>query len=153
MAVYRPSNGEGEWSGRGVSTSLGEAKQFRRKIIDQKKLDTHLDSVREFERRLKLAGNQAEFQGWWPTLNKLNVLRPTKEIPPNLADHMRLMCDILVAAFQTEAARASTLKLNNEHRYLQFPHLMVKVGHHELPHFDRGKMALDWLKVNQFLPE
>jgi Protein of unknown function (DUF1552) len=66
---------------------------------------------------------------------------------------MRLMCDILVLAFQTDATRVCTLKLNNDHSYLQFPHLNVEVGHHELSHSDRGKMSPDWLKVNQFFLE
>ena len=63
------------------------------------------------------------------------------------------MCDILVLAFQTDATRVCTLKLNNDHSYLQFPHLNVEVGHHELSHSDRGKMSPDWLKVNQFFLE
>lgn len=66
---------------------------------------------------------------------------------------MKLMCDILVLAFQTDSTRVCTLKLNNDHSYLQFPHLNVAVGHHELSHSDRGKLSPDWLKVNQFFLE
>ncbi len=63
------------------------------------------------------------------------------------------MCDILVLAFQTDTTRVSTLKLNNDHSYLRFPHLGVEVGHHELSHSDRGVQSPDWLKVNQFCLE
>jgi hypothetical protein len=49
--------------------------------------------------------------------------------------------------------RVCTLKLNNDHSYLQFPHLGVEVGHHELSHSDRGKQSPDWLKVNHFFME
>ena len=66
---------------------------------------------------------------------------------------MRLMCDIMVLAFQTDATRVCTLKLNNDHSYLRFPHLGVEVGHHELSHSDRGQESPDWLKVNQFFLE
>jgi hypothetical protein len=62
---------------------------------------------------------------------------------------MRLMCDILVLAFQTDTTRVCTLKLNNDHGYLTFPHLGVDVGHHELSHRNNA----DWLKVNQFFLE
>ena len=134
---------------------LGEATRFRKKVsrLDQQKLDEYLNSVREVERRIEQAGQQGELQGWRPTLDKPNIPRPPDGIPQNLADHTRLMCDILVLAFQTDTTRVSTLKLNNDHSYLQFPHLGVEVGHHELSHSDRGVQSPGWLKVNQFCLE
>ena len=156
LAFDRLFKGEGERGDRGVLDAvLEEASRFRGRIStsDQQKLDEYLNSVREVELRLELANKHGELQGWRPTLNKPNVPRPPDGIPQNLADHMRLMCDILVLAFQTDATRVCTLKLNNDHSYLQFPHLNVEVGHHELSHSDRGKMSPDWLKVNQFFLE
>ncbi len=134
---------------------LGEASRFRKRVSrrDQQKLDEYLNSVREVERRIEQAGQQGELQGWRPTLDNPNIPRPPDGIPQNLADHTRLMCDILVLAFQTDTTRVSTLKLNNDHSYLQFPHLGVEVGHHELSHSDRGKQSPGWLKVNQFCLE
>ena len=134
---------------------LGEARRFGKKISrrDQQKLDEYLNSVREVERRIEQAGQRGELQGWRPTLDKPNIPRPPQGIPQNLADHMRLMCDIVVLAFQTDTTRVCTLKLNNDHSYLQFPHLDVEVGHHELSHSDRGKKSPDWRKVNHFFLE
>ena len=63
---------------------------------------------------------------------------------------MRLMSDILVLAFQTDTTRICTLKLNNDHGTLRFPHLGVDyMIHHLLSHSDTE----DWLKVNQFFLE
>jgi hypothetical protein len=63
---------------------------------------------------------------------------------------MRLMCDILVLGFQTDTTRITTLKLNNDHSSLRFPHLGVDyMIHHLLSHSDTA----DWLKVNQFFVE
>src|SRR5262245_14725477 len=63
---------------------------------------------------------------------------------------MRLMCDILVLAFRTDTTRVCTLKLNNDHSSLRFPHLKVDyMIHHLLSHSDTA----DWLKVNQFFME
>jgi len=126
---------------------LTEASRFRGTISagDRLKLDEYLSSVREVEQRLERAGQQGELQGWRPSLTAPNMQRPADGIPQNLAEHMRLMCDVLVLAFQTDATRVCTLKLNNDHSYLQFPHLGVEVGHHELSHRnDDG-----FLKVNQ----
>ena len=134
---------------------LGEASRFRGKVSrrDQQKLDEYLNSVREVERRIEQSGQRGELQGWRPALEEPDIQRPPDGIPQNIADHMRLMCDVLVLAFQTDTTRVCTLKLNNDHSYLQFPHLGVEVGHHELSHSDRGKKSPGWLKVNQFFLE
>jgi hypothetical protein len=131
---------------------LSDASDVRRQIsaTDQQKLDEYLESVRDVELRLTQAGKQGEVQGWRPTLDKPNVPRPPEGIPQNIADHMRLMCDILVLGFQTDTTRISTLKLNNDHSSLRFPHLGVDyMIHHLLSHSDTA----DWLKINQFFVE
>jgi hypothetical protein len=131
---------------------LGDANDFRRRLSnnDQRKLDEYLDSVRDVEQRIDRAGKKGELQGWRPTLTKPNMPRPADGIPQDIADHMRLMCDILVLAFQTDTTRICTLKLNNDHSSLRFPHLKVDyMIHHLLSHSDTA----DWLKVNQFFLE
>jgi hypothetical protein len=131
---------------------LSDAKDFRQQISnsDQRKLDEYLESVREVEERIAQAGKKGEIQGWRPTLAKPNIPRPPVGIPQNIAEHMRLMCDILVLAFQTDTTRICTLKLNNDHSSLRFPHLGVDyMIHHLLSHSDTA----DWLKVNQFFLE
>jgi hypothetical protein len=126
-----------------------DAHDLRRKIStgDKQKLDEYLDSVREIETRIANAGKRGELQGWRPTLDK-----------PNIAEHMKLMIDILVLGFQTDTTRVATLKLNNDHSALRFPNLasVEQVGHgidymihHLLSHTDKS----DWLKVNQFFME
>src|SRR5947209_12859746 len=131
---------------------LADANDLRRKVSmsDQRKLDEYFDSVRDVEQRIENAGKKGELQGWRPTLSKPNIPRPPDGIPQNIADHMRLMCDILVLGFQTDTTRITTLKLNNDHSSLRFPHLGVDyMIHHLLSHSDTA----DWLKVNQFFIE
>jgi Protein of unknown function (DUF1552) len=126
-----------------------DARDLRRHIstTDQRKLDEYLDSVREVEQRIENAGLKGELQGWRPTLSAPNIPRPAEGIPQDIAEHMRLMSDILVLAFQTDATRLCTLKLNNDHSSLRFPNLGVDyMIHHLLSHSDTA----DWLKVNQF---
>ena len=134
-----------------LDSVLDEADGFRRSISkdDQLKLDEYLNSVREVEQRIERSGQKGELQGWRPTLDGPNIPRPADGIPQDLTEHMRLMCDILVLAFQTDTTRVSTLKLNNDHSYLLFPHLDVHIGHHELSHRDNAA----WLRVNQFFVE
>ena len=84
--------------------------------------------------------------------------RPADGIPQDIAEHMRLMCDILVLGFQTDTTRITTLKLNNDHSALRFPNLSSSeqaghgidyMIHHLLSHSD----GEDWLRVNQFFVE
>jgi hypothetical protein len=139
---------------------LADAQDLRRDIsgADKRKLDEYLDSVRDVEKRIENAGKRGELQGWRPTLEKPNIQRPADGIPQDIAEHMRLMCDILVLGFQTDATRICTLKLNNDHSALRFPNLpsVEQAGngidymiHHLLSH-SNGE---DWLKVNQFFME
>jgi len=131
---------------------LEDAHDFRRGISrrDQQKLDEYLNSVREVEKRIENAGQRGELQGWRPTLSKPNIPRPKDGYPQDIVEHMRLMSDILVLAFQTDTTRVCTLKLNNDHGTLRFPHLGVDyMIHHLLSHNDTD----DWLKVNQFFLE
>jgi hypothetical protein len=131
---------------------LADAGDFRRQISasDQRKFDEYLDSARAIEQRIERAGRRGELQGWRPTLTRPNMPRPADGIPQNIAEHMRLMCDIMVLGFQTDTTRVSSLKLNNDHSSLRFPHLGVDyMIHHLLSHSDTP----DWLKVNQFFTE
>ena len=136
---------------------LADAQDLRKNISgnDQRKLDEYLDSVRDVEKRIENAGQRGELQGWRPTLEKPNIPRPADGIPQDIAEHMRLMSDILVLGFQTDTTRITTLKLNNDHSALRFPNLpsVQQAGqgidymiHHLLSHSD----GEDFLKVNQF---
>jgi hypothetical protein len=131
---------------------LADASDFRGTLggNDQRKLDEYLDSVRDVEKRLDRANRKGELQGWKPTLDKPNLPRPKDGLPQDIAEHMRLMADIVVLGFQTDTTRVCTLKLNNDHSSLRFPHLGVDyMIHHLLSHSDTA----DWLKVNQFFLE
>ncbi|HEV3256868.1 MAG TPA: DUF1552 domain-containing protein [Gemmataceae bacterium] len=122
----------------------------RLSYTDRGKLDEYLSSVREVEERIQQAGKRGRLQGWRPTLDKPNLPRPADGVPQDVDQHMRLMCDILVLAFQTDTTRLCTLKLNNDHSSQRFPHLGVDyMIHHLLSHTD----SADWLKVNQFFTQ
>ena len=131
---------------------LSEAKSLRGRISfsDRRKLDEYLDSVRDVEQRIDRAGRDGKFQGFRPTISKPNIPRPKDGLPQHVDEHMRLMCDILVLGFQADMTRVATLKLNNDHSSMRFPHLGVDyMIHHLLSHSDTP----DWLKVNQFFIE
>lgn len=148
--LFKDSSQQGDQSV--LDAILSDAKDFRRKISrrDQLKLDEYLNSVREVETRIEQAGKRGELQGFKPTLLEPDMPRPEDGYPQDIVEHMRLMGDLLVLAFQTDTTRICTLKLNNDHGTLRFPHLGVDyMIHHLLSHTD----SADWLKVNQFFLE
>lgn len=136
-----------------------EARGLRNRVSrgDQRRLDEYLTSVREVEAQIERAGKAGRLQGWRPTLDAPDMPRPADGVPQDIDQHMRLMCDILVLAFQTDTTRVCTLKLNNDHSSLRFPNLKASSGkggidymiHHLLSHTNNE----DWLRVNQFFVE
>ncbi len=135
-----------------LDSILEEANDLRRGIsqYDSRKLDEYLNSVREVEQRIEHANRRGELQGYRPPLAEPDIPRPADGIPQDIGEHMRLMADILVLAFQTDTTRICTLKLNNDHSALRFPNLGVDyMIHHLLSHQE----SPDWLKVNQFFTE
>ena len=138
---------------------LEDARGLRSQVSrsDQRRLDEYLSSVREVESQISRAGQTGRLQGYRPTLDRPNMPRPADGMPQDVDQHMRLMCDILVLAFQTDTTRVCTLKLNNDHSSLRFPNLpSERAGqridymiHHLLSHSN----GTDWLRVNQFFTE
>jgi hypothetical protein len=148
--LFRDETSKGDASVLDLVREDARSLSKRISYSDRGKLDEYLSSVREIEQRIGQAGKQKRLQGWRPTLAKPNIRRPAEGVPQDIDQHMRLMCDILVLAFQTDTTRICTLKLNNDHSSLRFPKLGVDyMIHHLLSHTD----SADWLKVNQFFTQ
>ena len=120
---------------------------------DRVKLDEYLESIRDIEKRIERAGKEERIEGWKPTLAKPNMPRPADTLPQNVPDHMKLMLDLIVLAFQMDKTRIVTLMLNNDLSQMNFRFLEGVKGalHLDLTH--NGKAAATeamYLKTNQF---
>src|SRR5579859_7628055 len=80
---------------------------------DKAKLDEYLNSVREVEKRVERtrsdksrADDRSIEKG-----QSLAMKRPDNGLPEDIREHMRLMCDIIALAFQTDKTRVATLLL------------------------------------------
>jgi hypothetical protein len=64
-------------------------------------------------------------------------------IPKDYAEHIRLMCDMLVLAFQADLTRVATFVLANEGSNRSYAFIDVPEGHHDLSHHggDKAKQA------------
>jgi Protein of unknown function (DUF1552) len=108
---------------------------------DQARLDEYLTSVREVEKRIDRtrahqirAETRAEHQG----RPVLTMKRPDNGLPEDIREHMRLMCDIVALAFQTDKTRVATLLLCRDLSGLFYPFLNVRTAHHPASHDDRS---------------
>ncbi len=112
---------------------------------DQQKLDEYLTGVREIERRLEQTKN-------FTTPNP-GVPAPEGQ-PDNYRDHIRLMCDMMVLAFQTDSTRVATFLLAHDGSNRSFKDIGVSEGHHELSHHQNDKEKLEKIaKIDQFYAE
>jgi hypothetical protein len=100
---------------------------------DRAKLDEYLTSVREVERRIERTRTvRAERPGTpVPALS-----RPANGLPEDIREHMRLMCDIIALAFQTDKTRVATLLMCRDLSGLFYPFLDVRTAHHPTSHED-----------------
>ncbi len=137
---------------------LGDAKGLRTRLSqrDSQKLDEYLSSVREIELRVEQAEkiSQAETggQGWQPSVKTPTLGRPEAGIPASSEDHIRIMFDILLLAYQMDRTRVATFMLNNDLSQMRFPSLDgVSSGIHELSHHQNDETRLaHYQKVNEF---
>ena len=135
----------------------GDAKGLRKFLSarDAHKLDEYLSSVRELEQRIERAEAFSQKEtggtGWQPSVKTPTFARPAAGIPAHPDEHMRLMLDILVLAFQMDRTRVATLMLNNDLSGMNFGYLGgIKGGLHELSHHanDPARLAM-YQKANE----
>jgi hypothetical protein len=68
----------------------------------------------------------------------LAMPRPDNGLPEDIREHMRLMCDIIALAFQTDKTRVATLLMCRDLSGLFYPFLDVRTAHHPTSHEDNS---------------
>ena len=111
---------------------------------DQRKLDEYFTAVREMELRIAKSGQDGR--------SKLPVgaLTP-RGIPESYAEHLRLLADLMVLAFQTDTTRVATFVLANEGSNRSYPFIGVRDGHHSISHHGHDPVKLSKIQdINVF---
>lgn len=111
---------------------------------DQQKVEQYFTSVREIEQRIARAASVKE------------VERPEREIvegvPSDVVEHIRLMYDLMVLAFETDSTRIITFMTANEGSNRSYKMVGVNDGHHELSHHREDPHKVEQLKkIDLFL--
>ncbi len=150
----------GDGTGRTLDRSILDAVQAESSGLkprvsrdDHHKLNEYFEGIRDIEKRIERANKEQRLEGWRPSLDKPDMPRPKNELPQNVPDHMKLMLDLVVLAFQMDKTRVATLMLNNDLSQMNFKFVDGVQGalHLDLTHNGRvaDKEAM-YLKTNQF---
>jgi len=117
---------------------------------DRSRLEEYLTSVREVEKRIeRVRGDQnkavenAKNNG----TDVMSMKRPDNGLPEDIREHMRLMCDIIALAFQTDKTRIATLLLCRDISGLFYPFLDVRNAHHSASHNERSE---EWERISRY---
>jgi hypothetical protein len=110
---------------------------------DRRKLDEYFSSLRDVEQRIAKSAEA-------PTLPAAGPAAPSG-VPRQYADHLRLMCDLIVLAFQADVTRICTFVLANEGSNRSYAFVDVPEGHHNLSHHGNDQAKKDKLRqINTF---
>src|SRR3954463_7082073 len=129
-----------------------DASSLGRKISseDNRKLDEYLTSVREVEKRIdRMRSEQTQAAEKAKDRGKalFTMDRPDNGLPEDIREHMRLMCDIVALAFQTDKTRVATLVLCRDLSGLFYPFLGVRKAHHSASHDD---LSEDYERISRY---
>jgi hypothetical protein len=120
----------------------GEANALKKTLgaEDRVLVADYLDSVREIERRVALLGKR--------DLSKVDL----PEVPvalPSFDEHLKLMFDLIVAAFQADMTRVASYMMAAEVSNQSYAHVGIPDAFHPLSHHAESKAAMEKLVVVQ----
>ena len=125
----------------------GETNSLKRQLgpSDQQRLDKYLQDIRELERRIQAVEAR----------NSSGEARELPEapvgVPDSFAEHMQLMFDFQVLAFQSDMTRVFSFKTGRDASSRQYPESGTDKGFHPASHHGgRESAILDFNKINRY---
>ncbi len=112
---------------------------------DRQKLEEYFSSVRDIEQRIARADSRPK------EIPELNL---PEGVPSDIKEHIQLMFDILLVAFQTDSTRVATLMIADAGSNRTYPEVDVRDGHHELSHHQNDAAKMEKIaRVDKYLVE
>jgi hypothetical protein len=111
-----------------LDSVVGEVASLQRRLpaTDRTRLDQYLSDVREIERRVQKAGQQLS--------DDLPVPPAPTGVPTDVEEHIKLMYDLQVLAWQAEITRISTFLMCKELSGTVYPKSGIRDAFHTLSH-------------------
>src|SRR3989441_11519824 len=110
---------------------------------DQVKVDEYTESVRDVERRIQTAEQQGGVE--------LPAMKQPQGAPPVFEDHLALMLDLQLLAFQSDLTRVISFMIGKEQSARPYPQIGVPEAHHPLSHHnDVPALIAHMSKINTY---
>jgi hypothetical protein len=110
---------------------------------DQVKVDEYAEAVRDVERRIQKAESQRDID--------LPKMQEPQGAPPVFEDHLALMMDLQVLAFQSDLTRVISFMIGKEQSARPYPQIGVPEAHHPLSHHnDVPELIAQMSKINRY---
>ena len=110
---------------------------------DHGKVTEYTDAVRDVERRIQMAERQSEVE--------LPSMAEPLGAPPVFEDHLALMMDLQVLAFQSDLTRVISFMLSKEQSPRPYPQIGVPEAHHPLSHHNNVPELVERMsKINTY---
>src|ERR1044071_444167 len=126
---------------------MGETASLKRQLgpADQQRLDKYLQDIRELERRIQLVEAR----------NSSGAERELPEapigVPDSFEEHVKLMFDFQVLAFQSDMTRVFSFKTGRDASSRAYPESGTNKGFHPASHHGGREAAiLDFNKINRY---
>ena len=109
---------------------------------DQHRLGDYLENIRELERRMQLATRRS--------VEAPQVAVPFG-VPESFDEHIKLMWDLQLLAFQADITRVSTLMYSRDLSLRTYPEAGVATANHPASHHGEDPARLEeWAKINRY---
>jgi hypothetical protein len=102
---------------------------------DRRRLTQYLDDVREVERRIERAESRLR--------DDLELPDVPSGVPATFQEHLKLLMDLQVIAFQAEITRVSTLMFARELSTATYPETAIRDPYHNLSHHSNDRANMD----------
>jgi hypothetical protein len=113
---------------------------------DQVRVEEYTASVRDVERRIQKAEEQHDLE--------LPTIEQPQGVPPAFEDHLALMLDLQLLAFQSDLTRVITFMIGKEQSARPYPQVGVPEAHHPLSHHnDVPELIAHLSKINRYHTE
>jgi len=113
---------------------------------DQNKVNEYTDAIRDVERRIQKAEEQRDVP--------LPAMEAPQGVPPAFEDHLALMLDLQLLAFQADLTRVISFMIGKEQSARPYPQIGVPEAHHPLSHHDNVPALIEHMsKINCYHAE
>ena len=114
---------------------------------DQVKVDEYAEAIRDVERRIQKAQQQSDAQ----SAAELPAIEQPQGAPPVFEDHLALMLDLQLLAFQSDLTRVISFMIGKEQSARPYPQIGVPEAHHPLSHHNNiPELIAHMSKINRY---